>query len=119
MRPKKLLGMVGILGLTLAFGLVLSGCEIEPETFTLQIRNDFTENISIRIDELQGTTERPSVRTAISNPGVSRSFSLPQGEYRVAIDVPALGTVRYPPGGGFVRMSGTVNLVFDGVINRQ
>jgi len=117
MKPKKLLGMVGLM---LAFGLVLSSCEIAPATFTLQVRNDFNVNIGISIDELQGTTESPSVQTRILAPGTTYSFSLPHGEYRIVITATGLATpIRYPPLGGFRRMNGDVRFVFNGGIIRE
>jgi len=124
MKARKILGTMGILGLTLAFGLVLSGCEIEPETFTLRVRNDFNANISVYIDELAGTAnnpiERPDIDRRIVAPEGTASFTLPHGEYRVRVIVTGLGTtIRYPPHGGYVRMSNTVNLVFDGALSHE
>ena len=124
MKARKILGTMGILGLTLAFGLVLSSCEIEPETFTLRIRNDFNANISIIIDELAGTAnnpiERPAIQTGIMAYGGTASFTLPHGEYRVVIHAAGLPTpVGYPSLTTYRRMSGNTMLVFNGMFNRE
>jgi len=108
----------GILVLVMVFGLglVLTGCELEPDTVDISVRNDSSSAIRVEI-----VRRHEGRDTAVwwnnVQPGATINRHYAAGYFSVRVGF--VGSTGFPfvhpmPTGQFRRMSGQVNLTFDG-----
>ena len=104
---------MGMLGILLAFGLMMGGCEITPKTADIKLTNASSDTIYV---DVQAEGSKTVAKTDSVGPGVSTSFSLDSGKYRVRVDSGTwISTWDYwPQDRSYTDMSGTFNLTYDG-----
>jgi hypothetical protein len=112
---KKLMKVLGILGIMMVFGLglVFTSCE-DLSTAEIIISNDSTfsghENVTVYIYGDQGNYSLDSKQISRNE---SVSFSVDAGKYRISISA-GNNYFSYPQDGSTIQMGGTVRLQFTG-----
>ena len=114
LRTSRILGMVLVLG---GLGLVLTSCEMQPETIDIYVTNNSVGHVDVifvRREAGRDSTHR--INNVAPGATVNRHYTSGYYSVRVQLRHPqGNATFHHPmPAGQFRHMSGTVRLTFLG-----